>query len=185
MWTCDHQNYNFYVLCWGAGEEGEGKNSTRELLYSRKLSGRKLSQIGKKWPFCGENFCGMLKTCHRWVQHAQFSWRILSWVAPKQRNLWIFLPQKLCAIRYLLVILSKSNNIILICVMSLYCRLKEIVGYDPQEFGNHFYDFLHPAEYRDLKALANDLLSTCKSSLRVYWYSIWYLAVTLVPNCLC
>ena len=33
--------------------------------------GRKLSRIGKKWKFCGENFHGMLNHNHRWVQHAQ------------------------------------------------------------------------------------------------------------------
>ena len=56
--------------------------------------GRKLSWIGKKWPFCGENFCGILKPINRWVRHAQISRRKLSRVALKLRNSWMFSPSK-------------------------------------------------------------------------------------------
>ena len=45
-------------------------------------------------------------------------------------------------------------------IISLHCSVKEIVGYDPKEiYTNHerFSDFLHPAEYKDLMAKANDL----------------------------
>ena len=45
-------------------------------------------------------------------------------------------------------------------IITLHCRVKEIVGYDPEEFyANHerFTDFLHPAEYSDLKAMADNL----------------------------
>ena len=42
-------------------------------------------------------------------------------------------------------------------ITMLHCRVKEIVGYDPEEFfANHerFFDCLHPAEYSDMMAKA-------------------------------
>ena len=49
--------------------------------------GRKLSQIGKKWPFRGKSFHRMLKLIiYWWVWCAQILWRKFSQVALKQWN---------------------------------------------------------------------------------------------------
>ena len=61
-------------------------------------------------------------------------------------------------------------------IISLYCSIKEIVGYEPEEFyANHerFYDFLHPAEYSDLKAMAAK--SRGKSSTKYLSFDVPYL----------
>ena len=61
--------------------------------------GRKLSWIGKKWPFCGENLRGMLKSIIGWYGHTQLLWRKLSLVVPKPRNSWMFSPSEI--LRYM------------------------------------------------------------------------------------
>ena len=58
------------------------------------LRGRKLSRIGKKWPFRRENFRRLLKPINRLVWYAQISWRKLLRLAPKPRNSWMFSPLK-------------------------------------------------------------------------------------------
>ena len=46
-----------------------------------------------------------------------------------------------------------------IIIVSLHCRIKEILGYDPEELHvcECFLNLLHPAEYSDLMAKADDL----------------------------
>ena len=68
--------------------------SGTSLPYSGKLSRRKLSWISKKWPILRRKLSRNAKTCHRWVWHAQISWRKLSQMALKSRNSWMFSPSK-------------------------------------------------------------------------------------------
>ena len=45
------------------------------------------------------------------------------------------------------------------CIISLHCRVKEIVGYNPEDFHNCFFDFLHPSDYSDMMARADKFMS--------------------------
>ena len=53
---------------------------------------RILSRISKKWPFCGENFRGMLKRIIGVYGTPQISWRKLSQVVLNPQYLWMFSP---------------------------------------------------------------------------------------------
>ena len=59
-------------------------------VYSGKLSRNKLSRIGEKYNFCGENFreCSLLP-CQR-MPHPHILWRKLLQIATKLRNSWKF-----------------------------------------------------------------------------------------------
>ena len=60
-----------------------------QIPYTRKLlRKRKLSHIGEKYDFHGENFCGLL-VCQR-TSRSKILWRKLLWIATKPWNLWKF-----------------------------------------------------------------------------------------------
>ena len=55
--------------------------------------GRRLSQIGEKHDFCGENFHGLLVfAAPKDTPHSQILRRKLSWIATKPQNSWKFFP---------------------------------------------------------------------------------------------
>ena len=50
--------------------------------------------------------------------------------------------------------------------------MKQIVGYDPDEFRNYFFDFLHPSDYSDMKAKADKFTSKLSPQKNIVFMSI-------------
>ena len=77
------------------------KHQTWQYRIAENFRGRKLSWIGEKYVFHGENFCGLLAFAAPKDPTPQILRRKLSRIATKLWNSQSFLPQKFPAIRYL------------------------------------------------------------------------------------